>query len=210
MVTLMSYQEEVDQALRFGDVLTGCVLAASNIEEPGKVAEYSIGVKTPAHCVVLSPCCSISDRVVSLSPLIQVRPAFFDNPYLEEDLTRVNRLMEPQQSVPPRVWDSWDAELKQKSLAEGLTYAFLELFVYDRNGLFRPYPVHRRGDTRETNYYMMDFRNAYKVDCSKIISPTNAPVSAKCLQLDIDTRAELRNKISAYYGRVPTEDLVED
>lgn len=207
----MFYQEEVDDALRFGDVLKGYILAASNIEEPSLSKSYKIDINVPAYCVVLSPCCSIGDETISLSPLIELRGSFFDNPYLAEDLTRINRKMGPQQSVSPQVWENFPPEEKQKRLEVGNAYAFVELFIYEKNDLFPKYTLHRRNGNIETNYYMIDFRNTYKLSCEKIKTPENAPLDSKCLQLSIQTRSELRDKIADYYARVPKEDkILED
>ena len=64
----------------------------------------------------------------------------------------------------------------------------------------------------ETNYYMVDFRNTYKLYCDKIKSPEKAPLESKCSQLSVQARSELRDKISYYYERIPKEDkiLLED
>ena len=58
-----------------------------------------------------------------------------------------------------------------------------------------------------TKFYMIDFRNTYKLDCEKIVSPKDAPLEAKVLELSIEARADLRNKIAFYYGRTPQEDI---
>lgn len=207
----MFYQERMDKALRFGDVLKGYILAASNIEEPNLNKNYTIDINLPAFCVVLSPCCSIGEKTISLSPLIELRGSFFDNPYLAEDLTRINRKMEPQQSVSPQVWENFPPEEKRKRLEVGSAHAFVELFVYEKNDLFPKYIINRRNGNIETNYYVIDFRNTYKLSCGKIRTPEDSPLESKCLQLSIQTRSELRDKIADYYARVPKEDkILED
>ena len=204
----MFYQQIIDQAFRFGDVLRGYILAASNIEEPSLNKSYKIDINLPAYSVVLSPCCSIGEKTISLSPLIQLRGSFFDNPYLAEDLTRINRKMEPQQTVNSQIWEQFPHEEKQRRLDVGYAYAFIELFIYDQNNLFPKYTLNRRNGNIETNYYMIDFRNTYKLSCEKIRTPEDAPLDSKYLQLSIQTRSELRAKIADYYARVPKEDIV--
>lgn len=204
----MFYQKEIDNALRFGDVLMGFILTSPNIENPGSVKTYEIAIKLPPYCVVLSPCCSIGHKVISLSPLIEIRPSFFNNPYFEEDLTRINRKMEPQQAVPPHVWEKFPPEVKQERLKEGYGYSLLDVFIYEKNNLFPKYTVNRRRKNIETNYFMIDFKNVYKVNCDRIISAKNAPLDTKCLQLSIQTRSELRDKIAYYYARIPKEDRI--
>lgn len=206
----MFYQQNIDKALRFGDVLRGYILAASNIEEPSLNKSYKIDISLPAYSVVLSPCCSIGEKTISLSPLIQLRGSFFDNTYLAEDLTRINRKMEPQQTVNPQIWEHFPPEEKQRRLNVGYAYAFIELFVYGKNDLFPKYTLNRRNGNIETNYYMIDFRNTYKLSCEKIRTPEDAPLYSKYLQLSIQTRSELRAKIADYYARVPKEDIILD
>lgn len=204
------YEKKMDNALRFGDVLHGYILASPNIKAPNKIDNYNIDINLPSFCVVLSPCCSIGNRMISLSPLIKLEKNFFNNPYLAEDMTRINREMNPEQTLPPLVWEKLLPEEKQKRLARGTGYAFVELFIYDRNEYFTSYNLGKEGGI-ETNYHMIDFRNIHKICCEKIINPQNAPLETKVLQLSIQARAELRDKISFYYGRVPDEDkILED
>ena len=207
----MFYQESMDEMLRFGDVLQGYILAAANIDEPNSNKNYKIDINLPTFCVIISPCCSIGDKMISLSPLIKLYGAFFNNPYFAEDLTRINREMEPQETVAPKVWEDFPEQEKEKRLKEGYAYAFLEFFVYDKNELFPNYTVHRKEENIKTNYYMIDFRNTFKVSCEKIITPKDAPLESKLLQLSIQSRSELRDKLAYYYGKVPEEDmLLED
>lgn len=198
----------MDDMLRFGDVLKGYTLAASNIEEPNLSKNYIVDINLPSYCVVLSPCCSIGEKTISLSPLIELRGSFFDNPYLYEDITRINLKMQAEQSVSPKIWDNLPYEEKQKRLYVGYAYGFVDFFVYEKNDLFSRYTVNRKDENVETNYYMIDFRNIYKLSCEKIITPKDAPLESKCLQLSIQARSDLRAKIADYYARVPKEDEV--
>ena len=72
---------------------------------PGVTPEFfTLEIQQPLFFVVLSPCCSISDGMLLLAPLTSVRAAFYNNPYFAEDLTRINRVLAPEQAVPPDVW----------------------------------------------------------------------------------------------------------
>jgi len=206
----MFYESKTDRALRFGDVLKGFISTTPIIREPmieEKDNEYHINVNMTKFSVVMDPCCSIGDKKISLTPLIHLLPTSFNNPYLSEDLTRINREMEPHQAVPPNIWEKFTSEEKQKRLEIGKGYAFLNFFVYEGHDFLPKYTVNRREGNIETNYYMIDFRNMYKVNCDKIVSPTEAPLECKILQVSIDARSQLRDKISYYYGRVPEEDI---
>jgi len=214
----MFYEKDIDNALRFGDVLKGYIAITPNIKSPILIQSdlnegYNINVNLPVFSVIISPCCSIGDDIISLTPLIEVRNTFFNNPYFKEDLTRINRKMEPQLAVPPYIWKSLPQEEKQRRVQEagkeGRAYAFLNIFIYEGCGLFPEYTVNiKQGGNIQTNYYMIDFRNTYKLYCDKIKSPEKAPLESKCLQLSLQARDELRNKISYYYARVPKEDSV--
>ncbi len=207
------YQDAIDRRFRFGDVLKGFVSSTPNIPEPPIASnnmDYSIKISMPAYCATISPCCSIADQIISLSPLMPVRNTFFNNPYFEEDLTRINRLVPPEKSVPPLAWQEMPEEKKQERLNDGMAYTFVELFIYKENEIFPEYEVRRRNANNIlTRYYMIDFRSTFKVNCSKIKKPNVVPLKTKCLQLTIEARKELRDKIAHYYSRIPREDIID-
>jgi len=205
------YEISIDKSFRFGDVVNGFLAATPNISNPihhCDQLDFQIELLLPKFCVILSPCCSISDQVISLCPLIQVRNTFFNNPYFEEDLTRINRIIPPEKSIPPEAWEGFLSEQKAERMAKGYAYGFVELFAYEKNPLFPEYTIHRKGGRINTNYYMIDFRNTFRVNCSRIRKPNNVPIESKVLQLSIAARSDLRDKISFYYSRLPDEDLV--
>jgi hypothetical protein len=211
----MFYEDTPEQALRFGDVLRGYLSITPIIEEPMlgvPIKRCNIDVDLPQFCVVMDPCCRTRNKTISLTPLIKIWGTFFDNPYLEADLTRINRMMEPQQTLSSSQWDSLPQEEKTKRLAEGRAYAFFNLFVYAPHEWLPRYLASKtNGQEVGTNYYMIDFRSTYKLRCDRINSPTDAPLESKVLQLSRETRAELRDKISLYYAKVPAEDrILED
>jgi len=209
----MFYVKERQEVLRFGDVLQGYLLSTPVIPEPiveKPLYDCHIDVGLPKYTVVMDPCCKTKHKMISLSPLIEIWGTFFQNPYFAEDLTRINREMGPQEAVSPQQWESFPEEEKQRRLREGRVYAFENLFIYEPHPLLPKYKVPRREGDIETNYYMLDFRNTYKLRCDKINSPTDAPLESKILQLSIDARSELRNKISTYYGKPPLEDKISE
>jgi hypothetical protein len=205
----MFYENNPDDALRFGDVVNGFVLSSTDIDDPESFTDYKINVDIPDFCVILTPCCSIGRKVILLSPLEKIRSSFFDNPYFLEDLTRINREMDPKQSVSSEVWDRFGLEEQQKRLAEGRRFALNDVFIYEPNNYFNDYIIDRKKENIQTNYYMIDFKNTYKINCKKIISPESSPLNIKCMQLSIKTREELRKKLSEYYRRIPEEDKIK-
>ena len=206
----MFYAKEADKALRFGDLLKGYFSTTPVIKEPvlgEPIKKYNIDVDFPAFSVIMDPCCQIGKKTISLTPLIPIRGSFFANPYLTGDLTRLNRKMEPQQAIPPHAWKRMTPEQRLERLAVGREYAFVSLFIYEKHDLLPKYTLHRpRGKYIETNYYMTNFRNIHKLCCDKINTPEDAPLESKVLQLSIETRKELREKVASYYGTPPPED----
>jgi hypothetical protein len=125
---IMFYQDEMDNALRFGDVLRGFILTSPILNDIDSMEHYKIVVFQPTSCVILSPCCSIGHDVLTLSPLISVRGSFFNNPYFSQNLTRINREMEPQKAFPPHIWERFPEKVKQEKLKEGFSY--ISGFIY--------------------------------------------------------------------------------
>ena len=212
----MFYAEETDNYLRFGDVVRGYILPNTTIKEPilsfkSESHNYTIDVEMP-YSVVLTPCCSIGESMISLTPLIKVRSNFFNNPYFAEDLTRINRLMKPQQSLSPDELEKFSPEEKQRSLEKKINYALLNYFIYEENEIFKKYPLRKR----EIRYYMINFKNIYTMKCAMIkrpkeLKPEDAPIiESKVLQLSIQARSELRDKIAYYYSRIPEEDEISE
>jgi hypothetical protein len=201
----------IDRALRFGDIVQGFISCTPNIDDPTISTHnytYQIEISSQPFFVILSPCCSIRDKVISLTPLIKLRGTFFNNPFFVDDLTRINRPVAPEHSLPPSAWESMEPEEKAGRLRSAPGYVSLECFIYEKHDFFHEYTISRREGNISTRYYMIDFRYTFRVHCDKINSPRDAPIDVKRLQLTIDTRSELRDKISYYYSRVPNEDLV--
>lgn len=205
----MFYEEKQSRALRFGDILPGFVFVEAEIADPKDQQSYKIDVKNHSYCVVLTPCCSIRKKVLSLTPLIKIRPAFFDNPYFEDDLTRINRFMKPEQTVAPKIWEGLSPEEKAKRLQVGEeTYAFPDVYIYDKHDKLPSYSLYSVGKQEEisTNYYLIDFKKIYSINCDKVNTPEDSPYDMKILELSTQARSELRNKISDFFKRVPIED----
>ena len=215
----MFYERDFSEVLRLGDVVRGFVSTQPNITSPQLCDnEYrnlcSVDIEVPSYSVVLSPCCSIDEGVVCLSPLIELNNKIFKIPHFREDPTRINSLVEPHNSVPPSVWDNPDFQQeKLKRLAVGPTYVFLHYFVYEANAVFKPYNIAMKGEANiETSYYMIDFRKIYSLCCSMVkskdkLTDRDEPlIKSKCLELSVDTRLALREKLSFYFWRPAPED----
>jgi len=213
----MFYEKELECTLRFGDVVKGFISASPNIKEPIlspiRNFDYNIDVAMPIFSAIITPCCSIGDNIISLTPLIKLRGDFCNNPHFLNDFTIINRPMKPEKAVPPDKWEGLSPQEKQRRLEEGKSYALLHLFIYEKHKIFPKYKI----KSHEINYYMIDFRNIFKLKCNLIKRPEKikqeyAPIlESKCLQLSIQARSELRDKIAYYYARIPNEDrILED
>ena len=88
----------------------------------------------------------------------------------------------------------------------GGSYAFVDFFVYAPHGLLPTYTIRWNGEDRAIGHYRIDFRKMYKVDCDEVVDPKNTPKRVKRLQLSIDVRKQLREKLSHYFGRPARED----
>lgn len=205
----MFYQAEMDEALRLGDVVKGYIFATPNIKQPvidNQINGFNIEINHPPLSVVVSPCCSVEQKAVLLTPLIHVFGNFYTNPFFAEDLTRINRTMTPQQAMAPMVWERLPDEEKLKRIQVGVTYALVDHFIYSAHLSLPTYTINRRDGNISTNYYMIDFRNITRVSSEKVLSQCGS----KCIQLSIQTRSELRDKIANFYQRKPDEDKFED
>ena len=203
------YNESPEKVLRFGDVVRGYPCSTPVIKKPeidGDFNRFRVEIEKPAFSVILSPSCSIRNKSVSLTPLVKVRGRFFDNPFLDKDLTAINREMEPENAIPPDAWKSFTDQERQARLAVGRAYSFPALFVYEKHDLLPKYEMSRKSGKITTNYYMIDFSSSYKLGCDEIIDPENSPIYSKCLQLSETTRLELLYKVVGYFNRVSRED----
>ena len=207
------YSNYPDSALRFGDVVQGFVFATVRLDEPFLAdtggtpylddSAYSVDISLPRFSVIMSPSCSIGDRMVSLAPLLKVKYRFFENEYYAEDLTNINRRMKPQQTLPRHVWDDeLTRKDREEKMSQGNAYALVELFAYERHDLFPMYTLKEKKKADiSTNYYMIDFRNIQYVNCGSVASAERSPLKSKVLQLSDDARRELWEKLINYYTR---------
>ncbi len=210
----MFYDENQQSTLRFGDVVGGFLLSHCHAYSPSpaeKPDAFQIAVTHPELAVVLTPCCTIAQRsggMLILSPLLKIRPDwYFDNSYLREDFTRINRETTIQNALGPEIWAGMSDEQQVEQLAQspGKRYMMDDFFAYDKHGLLPEYELRFKGGMRASiNYYMIDFRNICRVQTDT----GNDPTSTKRLQLSIQVRGELRDKLAHYFGRKPEEDAV--
>lgn len=202
------YQEQLDLRLRLGDVVEGLIAHTphlTSLSHTERILEYKVDVDQLSRSVVLVPCCSIPDNSILVAPLKRIIGKYFENPYFEPDLTRINREMKGRESVTLADWNRMEQERRDVLSAARSVYALLDRFIYAPHELLKPYIL--KG--RDVGHYMIDFRDTRKVNCDGIVSNEKEPVAlfpGKLLQLSIETRQELRLKMVEYFGRIPEED----
>ncbi|QGY44175.1 hypothetical protein GM418_11040 [Maribellus comscasis] len=198
--------ENVDPILRFGDVIEGFQMLKPNYNNfPTDKLNFQISVENFKYFIVTTPCCSIEKSKLSVAALKEIRPAFLKNEYFAEDLTRINRLVSPENSVPKIAWEKFPEEEKQKRIGCGFSYTFLDIFVYDSNDLLENYELNSKEGKINCGYYMIDFKDIFVIESDQIQRNKKIP---KILQLSIKSRDELRTKLATYFNRVPEEDVI--
>ncbi len=150
----MFYESNPQRMLRFGDIVRGFILTHPDGYSPSSTSkpdEYHIEVCYPELSVVLTPCCTIAERsgnMLVVTPLRQIRPdVYFDNSYLREDPTRINRELTIQEAIGPEKWKELSDEEKTKHLAKspGKKYIILNEFVYEKNDILPEYEIRYKG-----------------------------------------------------------------
>ncbi len=208
--------------LRLGDVVKGYVSAISRIKEPFTDnfvdSKVDVQLQIPKLLVVLTPCCSIKEKKISLTPITQARKSLYENPHFRNDLTVINRKMEPEKTLSPEKWEALPIEKRTAKQEKGIVYTLEHLFIYEKSPPWlSEYPVRLKGGERISGgYYEFDFRNATKVECECVIHPDEDNFNeetcrkllcSKVLELSKENRKDLRDKLADYYGRPPKEDL---
>ena len=230
----MFYQDAIENKLRFGDVVKGFLSTTPILKRPfvdEKAESYTIDVSTNLS-VLLDPCCSIGSGTVSITPLVQIKQQFWDNPHLFEDMTEINREVKPKNLMHPVVWNKLSDDDKTQFLNAPKGYGLKNFFVYKEHPVFEEYEIIKKNrfeefidgetglpkyneiqevHTLKTRYHIIDFKNISHVSCMEIVGSekpiTEKVLSSIVLQLSEKTRAELRNKMGYYFGRTPEEDL---
>jgi hypothetical protein len=201
----MFYQPKPCDKLRFGDVISGLLFSAPNLNEPHLsllVSPHSVHLSIPVFSVLVTPCCSIEDKTISVTPLVAMPPEIFCTKAIEENPLIINSPMKQEDAIHPRQYENLAPERR----TDALNYGFLNYFVYDESDFFDPYVlVTREGDKILTRKYAINFKDIYRVNCDKVQSAKQAPVELKRLELTPFTRRDLRYKVQNYYGR-PTEE----
>jgi hypothetical protein len=203
----MFYELEYpDPFLRMGDIINGFQFIRPDFEllfdDP---QSFSLIIEKVEHFVVLTPCCSIEEKKISIVPLRKLPSKLFLNPNFTADFTVLNRPMSPELQLPPDRWDALPEEVKQRKIGEGINYFFQNYYIFHEHDLLPRYHISYKENKFETGFYLIDFKDTYSIQAKNIEREANLP---KVLQLSKAARQDLRDKISNYYFRIPEEDKV--
>lgn len=228
----MTYSE-FDDVLRFGDVLKGYLSTIPKINKPlflGDYDDYQIEVNIHQFSVIMDPCCEIGNGTISLTPLIEIRYHWMDNPHIAENLLILNKVIKPLDAIHPRQWNSLLDERKMQLFDAEPRYQHTNYFIYDADEKLPVYEIAReyqyalidddetglprfqRNDvsiTHSIRHYMIEFKNIFHLKCDKIIKDRlEEEINAsKILQLSIHDRTDLRRKLAFYYITSPDEEI---
>lgn len=218
----MFYSQMPSKMLRLGDIVTGYVTAIPKQQEPitNSFINYNIDVALPSYLVILTPCCSIGEKTLSIAPLQTIveakRKSFFKNENYKTNMTLLNQAHLP--SEWRELGENVSFEVNDTPL-----YTYDHLFFYAEDQRLNEYSVKLKSDSTkiefDSRYYVIDFRNISKVKCECIASEDEGKpnfkdllakmLSSKILELSIDARSDLRRKLAFYFSRVPREDLLD-
>jgi hypothetical protein len=223
----MFYNEEIGDKLRFGDVVKGYLSAIPKISMP--FGNASIDFHMPQYSVVLEPCCEIGGGTIILSPLEKIGTQFFDIPHLSKNRTLLNIKGMAKDFFHPMMWNQLDNGKKTEALVATQDYGWKSFFVYEGNPLFPEYTIDRKEIFNEiidtvtnlpkfetikeptkfqTRDRIINFKAIYQVSCNRILKPEKPSdpniLGSIVLQLSMETRNQLREKIANYFGNNPS------
>jgi hypothetical protein len=197
------YLDAPSKELRFGDVVTGFQHPTVRIDTPDKSLDLTISVMRPQYFAVMTPCCAIEKNSISLAPLEQVQTAIvIKHPRLRNNLSLINVPFPPKEGLTEEQVGKMDADKQAEVMSESAKYTYLQCFIYEQNGFFPPYDVKRNNQPVATlEYRMVDFKSIFRVECSLIEREQEIPTGVKISELTVETRAQLRDKLTFYFGR---------
>ena len=225
----MFYNASIDDKLRFGDVVKGYLSVIPKLSKP--FGNANIEIQTPQYSVVLDPCCEIGGGMISLSPLEEINANFLDIAYLSKDMTLLNHMGMAKDFFHPTTWNKLPDEKKTEALVATPEYGWKTYFVYEGNPLFPEYTIKRpmrfnevidpmsklpkydlveQSNTFRIRDRMISFKKLYRINCQSIVNPEKTTdetiLDSIVLQLSVETRKLLREKMASYFVRPAPED----
>ncbi len=194
-----------DTNLRLGDIIIGFSYIMPTFDDFFNAkSEFKLDIKDQNFFAVLTPCCSIENKIITLTPLRQIKYQLLSNSYFKEDLTRINRPIPAYKQYTDKAWDEMSEEIKEEIMAKEPGYGFFENYFYSPHEALPEYILkYKKNPELPFKYYMIDFKEAFTITSKLIQRGMTYP---KTLQLTIQARDELRNKLAYYFSRIPEED----
>ena len=202
------YSDSPTEKWRFGDVVEGFISIFPKVNNPGVINKnFNISFGETPYFVILTPCCSIKDKKVTLVPLRKLDKRWFQIDAFCEDYTVFNNPVNRKISFPTKYWENkLSEEERNEILNEEDMYTYNNYFFYPENNYLKEYEIEYKDPAKNiiTNSYCIYFKDAFMVECNKIVTGQN-PKGLKLIELTIETRDLLRDKLQKYY-RKPFED----
>jgi len=206
----MFYENKKPDSLRLGDILQDFYSVIPIIDNPNSELSkqnLSIDISYKYH-VLLSPCCSIKDGILLLSPLLQIDDLFFNIRYFRENHLLFNEEVANYKRYSEKRWGKLSEKEKERSEMKEIKYAFYHYFFFEEHDKLEKYET-RIG---KINYYMIDFRKIFSIKCCKIQAKNGRqiepPLETKILELTDQARNILRDKIVHFFHRPSLEDTI--
>lgn len=235
----MFYQGSIDTNLRFGDVVKGYVSLIPKLTKPFgnmsiEIQNPQFSVVLDPCCeigkgtILLSPLEEISPQLLDI-PILSADAT-------GKDLLLLNTEQQAKDYFYPTIWNELSVENKEESLTDKPEYVWKSFFIYEGNSIFPQYTIKRKKKYRQVieqstqlpryeevaeaavfsiSHRMINFKAIYRVNCEDVTSSkpgkpaSEAILSSIVLQLSIETRNLLRQKMAYYFGKPPPEDEVE-
>ena len=195
----MFYAEDNSGPVRQGDIFKGLVTIGtdpSNFLDPSTLNRehdpcFSVNLGF-GYAAIITPCCDIEKRAyLVFSPLLPFPKSKRKNDFLNEEPTRYNIKVDPQNAVAAQQWENFTDKEKQERLLGGKVYPDFGNFVYERHkDLF-------------SDYLMIDFNFVFNISRKRLGERNEKLIPSRVLRLSNESRKALRVKLGRYYYRDP-------
>lgn len=197
------YADKPTNFLRLGDVISGFA-CLEIVQDDLHSNEMSLKISDKRNLlVIVTPCCSIENRIITVTELKQIKSTYFKNEHFIDNLTLINKPIYPQEMLARDEWEKL-SDVEKKKRGKEKSYTEYNIFIYDVSDSLPEY----KSRHLQTRYYMIDFTKQFSIN-SQIIKRNLNPedlVKIKKLELSKFAREDLRLKLAYYYSRRPSED----
>lgn len=209
----MFYADNISETFRMGDVLKGFseVLPIYNSPNKSNLYEFELNIKITQneYYVILTPCCSIEQSEVVIVPLRKIDDKFLLSEYITKNFLIINRPMKRREMIGEIGFNKLSPEEQLEIENIHAQYEYLDKFIYGGHALLPEYEISRKRGKDDiikikTNNYMISFKDFIKIK-SSIFNRENKNC-VKYFELSPIARNDLRNKLSYFYSRIPSED----